>query len=98
MSETNWLEIESKNHIKVINNTKINKQDEKIAIRVERSLLRKIKAISMGSISYAVCSLADYALNDVIKNKKHLVLKREKTGNVSYQLRDYSDSDTNHIS
>ncbi|MCD3011934.1 hypothetical protein GFJ96_22850 [Salmonella enterica subsp. enterica serovar Enteritidis] len=52
----------------------------------------------MGSISYAVCSLADYALNDVIKNKKHLVLKREKTGNVSYQLRDYSDSDTNHIS
>ncbi|MEB3700187.1 hypothetical protein VOD00_19910, partial [Escherichia coli] len=36
--------------------------------------------------------------NDVIKNKKHLVLKREKTGNVSYQLRDYIDSDTNHIS
>ncbi len=54
----------------MINDTKINKQDEKIAIRVERSLLRKIKAISMGSISYAVCSLADYALNDVIKNKK----------------------------
>ncbi|EDA0938403.1 TPA: hypothetical protein ACPUF2_005066 [Klebsiella pneumoniae] len=98
MGETNWLEIESKNHIKVINDTKINKQDEKIAIRVERSLLRKIKDISMGSISYAVCSLADYALNDVIKNKKHLVLKREKTGNVSYQLRDYIDSDTNHIS
>ncbi|MEM5590539.1 hypothetical protein AAHB58_25890 [Enterobacter hormaechei] len=78
MSETNWLEIESKNHIKVINDTKINKQDEKIAIRVERSLLRKIKDISMGSISYAVCSLADYALNDVIKNKNILFSRERK--------------------
>lgn len=98
MNKINWLEIESKNHIKIINDRKINKDNEKIAIRIEQSLLNKIKSVSVGSLSYSICFLADYALNEVIKNKKHLVVKREKTGNVSYQLREYLDSDTKHIS
>lgn len=98
MNETKWFEIESKNHIKIINDRKVSKDNEKIAIRIERGLLNKVKTASVGSLSYSICYLADYALNEVINKRKHLVVKREKTGNVSFQLRDYLDSDTKHIS
>lgn len=92
------IEIDSKNHIKVINDAKINRGNEQIALRVERSFLENIKKISMGNISYAICSLADYALNCLIEKKQHLVLKREKSGNVSYELKDFTLEDEYHIS
>ncbi|HBQ8857479.1 TPA: hypothetical protein ACMEXA_005623 [Klebsiella variicola subsp. variicola] len=98
MNRIKWLEIESKNHIKIISDNKVRKEDEKIAIRIEIGLLNKVKSVSIGSLSYSVCFLADYALSEIINNKKHLIIKREKTGNVSYKLRDCLNSDTKHIS